>query len=102
MTENDPAGATLQARWSDLDPSSAAFQLGLATAHEQLLAIEGVDEVLDPTTIGPAAISTSGDAVLVTVVLDPALGADEQEAASARSVPPPSGWSTTCRAPRCT
>ncbi len=83
ITENDPAGATLQARWSDLDPSSAAFQLGLATAHEQLLAIEGVDEVLDPMTIGPAAISTSGDAVLVTVVLDPTLSADEQEAASA-------------------
>ena len=39
-----------------------------------------MDQVLDPTTIGPAAISTGGDAALVTVTLEPDLPADAEQA----------------------
>jgi len=73
LRENDPTGSSVQALWEDVDPQSPEFQAGAAAANADLAAIPGVTEVLDPTTIGPAAVSTTGDSALVTVVLDPAL-----------------------------
>ena len=76
VAQNSPTGATVQGLWGDLDPASPGFQAGLATAHEELAAIAGVAQVLDPTTVGPAAVATGGDAVLMTVFLDPGLSAE--------------------------
>ncbi len=73
LRANDPTGSSVQALWEDVDPQSAEFLAGAAAANADLAAIPGVTEVLDPTTIGPAAVSTNGDSALVTVVLDPAL-----------------------------
>lgn len=73
LRTNDPTGSSVQALWEDVDPQSPEFLAGAAAANADLAAIPGVTEVLDPTTIGPAAVSTNGDSALVTVVLDPAL-----------------------------
>ncbi len=81
---NDPAGASSQALWADVDPQSPAFLAGSAAAHGELAAIEGVAEVIDPTTVGPAAISTAGDAALVTVVLEADLAEAQEESAQAQ------------------
>ena len=80
IAENDPSGSSVQALWTDIDPESPEFLAAAATANADLAAIPGVKEVLDPTTVGPAAISTAGDAALVTVTLEPELSADEGEA----------------------
>jgi RND superfamily putative drug exporter len=73
MRENDPQGSTVQAYWRDLDPQAPATLAGIATLNERIMALDGVTGVLDPTTVGPAAISTVGDAVLVTTLLEPDL-----------------------------
>jgi RND superfamily putative drug exporter len=80
IAENDPSGSSVQALWTDIDPESPEFLAAAATANADLAAIPGVEEVLDPTTVGPAAISTAGDAALVTVTLEPELSADDGEA----------------------
>ncbi|MCU0301592.1 MAG: MMPL family transporter [Candidatus Nanopelagicales bacterium] len=79
----DPQGPSIQADWQDLDPAAPATQAALATVHEELVGLEGVASVVDPTTVGPAAIATSGDGVLVTVVLEADLGDAAQEEATA-------------------
>ncbi len=81
LSANDPSGASIQALWEDVDPASPAFLAGAAAAHEDLAGIPGVAEVIDPTTVGPAAVSTDGDSALVTVMLDPDLTEAEQEQA---------------------
>ncbi len=84
LAANDPTGASIQGLWDDLDPSAPEVQAELADAHADLVAIPGVMQVLDPTTIGPAAIATDGGAVLITVQLAKDLAdADEQEAVDA-------------------
>jgi RND superfamily putative drug exporter len=84
IRDNDPSGASIQAIWSDVDPDDPQFQRGLELAHGDLTQIEGVAEVLDPTTVGPAAISTDGQSVLVTVLLEPDLSDEESEQAHRR------------------
>jgi RND superfamily putative drug exporter len=79
--ENDPSGSSVQALWEDVDPQSPDFLAGAQAAHDDLVAIDGVEQVLDPTTVGPAAISTSGDSALVTVLLLPDLTDAQDEAA---------------------
>ena len=81
IAENDPTGSSIQALWEDVDPASPEFLAAAAAANADLMAIPGVEQVLDPTTIGPAAVSTDGDSALVTVVLDPALADAEREQA---------------------
>ncbi len=83
LRASNPQGPSIQADWHDLDPQAPATQAALAAANADLLAIPGVASVVDPTTVGPAAVSTAGDAVLITVVLEPDLAEEEQEAASA-------------------
>ncbi|MGB8022630.1 MAG: MMPL family transporter [Candidatus Nanopelagicales bacterium] len=77
LDENDPAGSSVQALWNDAFPQSWPFQAGLLAAHEDLVELPGVDSVIDPMTVGPAAISTDGDSALVTVVLEPELDGEE-------------------------
>ena len=79
IAENDPSGSSVQALWAGIEPESPEFLSGAAAANTDLSAIPGVDEVLDPTTVGPAAISTGGDAALVTVTLNPELSSDEEQ-----------------------
>jgi RND superfamily putative drug exporter len=81
LDENDPAGASIQAVWSGVDPQSAEVQAGLADAQRDLAAIPGVAAVIDPLGVGPAAISEAGDTVLVTVLLEPDLPDAESETA---------------------
>ena len=81
LAENDPTGSSIQALWEGVDPQSEEFLASAATVNADLMAIPGVEQVLDPTTIGPAAVSTDGDSALVTVILDPALSEAEQEQA---------------------
>jgi RND superfamily putative drug exporter len=81
LTANDPTGPSIQGLWDELDPSTPEVQAALAAAHADLAAVPGVLQVLDPTTIGPAAIATDGRAVLITVQLVKGLAdAQEQEA----------------------
>jgi RND superfamily putative drug exporter len=81
IAENDPTGSSIQALWEGIDPTSKEFLASAATVNADLLAIAGVEQVLDPTTVGAAAVSTDGDSALVTVVLDPGLAEAEQEQA---------------------
>ena len=81
LAENDPTGSSIQALWEGVDPQSEEFLASAATVNADLMAIPGVEQVLDPTTVGPAAVSTDGDSALVTVILDPALSEAEQEQA---------------------
>ncbi len=81
LAENDPTGSSIQALWEGVDPDSEQFQAAAAAVNADLTAIPGVGQVVDPTTVGPAAISTGGDSALVTVLLDPALGEAEQDEA---------------------
>ncbi|HSO04890.1 MAG TPA: MMPL family transporter, partial [Candidatus Limnocylindrales bacterium] len=73
IAENDPTGSSIQALWEGIEPESPEFLAAAAEANAELMGIPGVEQVLDPTTIGPAAVSTDGDSALVTVILDPAL-----------------------------
>jgi RND superfamily putative drug exporter len=81
ITENDPSGSSIQAVWEGVDPDSPQFQGGLAYAHRDLAAIPGVATVVDPSTVGPAAISTDGGSVLVTVMLVPDLAEEQSDEA---------------------
>jgi RND superfamily putative drug exporter len=86
LAQNDPTGLAVQGLWSGIDPAAAEVQAALAEANADLVAIPGVLQVLDPTTIGPAAIAVDGQSTLTTVVLDKELsGAEEQAATTAAS-----------------
>jgi RND superfamily putative drug exporter len=84
IAENDPSGSSIQAVWSGVDTASPQFQRGMFLAQQDLLGIDGVASVVDPSTVGPAAISVDGTSVLVTVLLAPGLGEAESEQAHRR------------------
>lgn len=81
LDDNDPSGTSVQAKWNDVFPDSLLFQAGLFAAHKDLVELPGVERVVDPMTVGPAAVSTNANSVLVTVLLDPDLEGDELRAA---------------------
>jgi RND superfamily putative drug exporter len=83
LAQNDPTGLAVQGLWSGIDPESPVVQSALAEANADLVAIPGVLQVLDPTTVGAAAISVDGQSTLTTVVLDKELSGAEEEAATA-------------------
>jgi hypothetical protein len=83
LAENDPTGLAVQGLWSGIDPTSPQVQAALAEANADLATIPGVLQVLDATTIGPAAISVDGRSTLTTVVLEKELSGAEEEAATA-------------------
>ncbi len=68
LADNDPTGSSLQALWDGVDPATPTIRAELVDANADLIAIPGVAQVLDPTTIGPAAVATDGRGVLVTVM----------------------------------
>ena len=80
IRQNDPSGESVQAIWTDLDPSSPQVQRALQLVRADLEDIDGVAAVVDPSTVGPAAVSTAGTSILVTVLLDPGLADDEAAA----------------------
>ncbi len=81
LAENDPTGSSLQALWDRVDPQDPAVVTQIAAAHADLVAVPGVVQVLDPTTIGPAAVASDGQAVLLTVMYAADLADDQLEAA---------------------
>jgi RND superfamily putative drug exporter len=85
LAENSPTGVTYQLLLSDVDVDAGSQTAALQTASADLVEIDGVALVADPTTAGSAFVSTDGDAVLVTVGLDPALS-DAEQAAVAEQV----------------
>ncbi len=78
LAENSPTGATYQLLLRDVDVDGASLGAALQAASADLVEIDGVVLVADPTTAGPAFVSTDGDAVLITVGLDPVLSDAEQ------------------------
>jgi len=79
LAENSPTGATYQLLLRDVDAAAPSLVAVLETTAADLSEIDGVVLVADPVTAGPAFVSTQGDAVLVTVGLDPGLSDEEQE-----------------------
>ena len=83
LGEAEPTGMSIQGIWGLVDPADPQFQATMAEVHAELAAVPGVAEVIDPTTVGPAAISADGHAVLYTVMLEPDLSDDDRSAADA-------------------
>jgi RND superfamily putative drug exporter len=82
LDEASPAGPRYQLLLQDVDPASPELADVLAGTRDKLLALPGVDEVVDPSVAGPAFVGT--DAVLVSVALRPDLDqAAEQSARTA-------------------
>jgi RND superfamily putative drug exporter len=74
----DPTGMSVQGIWGLVDPADPQFQAATVAVHDELAALPGVAEVVDPTTVGFAAISADGHALLYTVLLDPDLTREER------------------------
>jgi RND superfamily putative drug exporter len=81
LAEASPTGPTYQLVLQEADPASARVSEVLAQTREALLAVPGVEQVVDPSVAGPAFVSTDGAAVLVSVALEPDLDPAEEEAA---------------------
>jgi putative drug exporter of the RND superfamily len=81
LAENDPRGETYQLLLQAVDPADPEVTGALAALREDLLAVPGVAEVVDPTVAGPAFVATDGEAVLVSVSLEPDLSASAGDAA---------------------
>lgn len=73
LQEADPTGMSIQGMWTLVDPSDPGFQAVLGEAHQELAALPDVAQVIDPTTIGPGAVSADGHGVILTVLLEPDL-----------------------------
>jgi RND superfamily putative drug exporter len=78
LAENSATGATYQLLLDDVAPADAQLQQALDDARSDLLAIEGVAAVTDPTVAGPAFVSVDGAAVLVSVALQKDLAEQQQ------------------------
>jgi len=81
LAQNAPTGPTYQLLLDDVDPAGPDLLAALDEANADLMAIDGVQAVADPTTAGPAFVAVDGRAVLVSVALARDLGETEQEAA---------------------
>jgi RND superfamily putative drug exporter len=82
LDANAPTGPGYQLLLAYADPASPQLAAVLADVRADLLAVPGVASVVDPTTAGPAFVSTDGEAVLVVVSLEPDLDAKAEKAAA--------------------
>ena len=80
LAESSPTGPSYQLLLTDVDPADPAVTEALGGAAADLAAIDGVAAVADPTTAGPAFVSTDGDALLMVVSLEKDLAPAAQDA----------------------
>lgn len=88
LAESSTSGASLSLLVQGVDPTAEGLAAALAPAREDVTAVDGVRSVIDPFVLpdGPASLAAApllarnGDGFLMVAELDPALGADAEQA----------------------
>jgi RND superfamily putative drug exporter len=91
LSETSTAGASLSLVVQGVDPATEGLADALAPARDDVAGVEGVVSVIDPFVLpdGPAnpaaapLLAQDGDGFLMVAELDPALSADDRDAALA-------------------
>lgn len=91
LSETSTAGASLSLVVQGVDPATEGLADALAPARDDVAGVEGVVSVIDPFVLpdGPAnpaaapLLARDGDGFLMVAELDPALSADDRDAALA-------------------
>jgi RND superfamily putative drug exporter len=91
LSETSTAGASLSLVVQGVDPATEGLAGALAPARDDVAGVEGVVSVIDPFVLpdGPAnpaaapLLAQDGDGFLMVAELDPALSADDRDAALA-------------------